>query len=82
MTFQEQIARLQIRAAMKRYHSCYDNELYRKATEGKSVEYANALTDEALALCGHPYYRLSRRRWAEPARAYLKLYQRTLEEDR
>ena len=81
MTFQERLARLQIRVAMKRYHSRYNNELYRQATEGKSVEYANALIDEALALCGHPYYRLSRRRWAAPARAYLKLYQRSLEED-
>ena len=77
MTIQEQIARGQARAAMKRYHAHYHNDLYRDAVEGKSVEYANALIDEALAICGHPYYKLSRRRWAKPARAFLQLYKET-----
>jgi predicted urease superfamily metal-dependent hydrolase len=71
MLVQEHAARLQMRAAMRRYHLRYDNELYRKATAGKSVAYANALIDEALAICGHPHYRLSRRRWAVPARVFL-----------
>ena len=74
MLVQEQVARLQARSAMQAYHGRFDNDVYRYATEGKSVEYANALIDEALAICGHPSYKLSRRRWAQPAGAFLRLF--------
>ena len=60
--------------ANKRYHQAYDNELYTVATTGKSIEYANALIDEALALCGSPYYKLSRRQWSSNAIEFLKRF--------
>ena len=62
--------------AMARYHSRFDNERYRTAIEGRSINYANALTDEALAICGHPYYRLSRRYCSAAARAFLEVFSR------
>ena len=71
MLIQEKFARLQSRAAMRRYHHRFDNDAYLRAIADKSVAYANALIDEALALCGHPYYKLSRRHWARPARTFL-----------
>ena len=76
MLIQEEFARLQARAASRRYHARFDNDAYRTAVEGKAVAYANALTDEALALCGHPYYKLSRRHWARPAQSFLRLFRR------
>ena len=57
--------------AMDKYNRCYHNPSYMAATHGKSVQYANALTDEALALCGHPRYKLSHRRWSDEALAHL-----------
>ena len=72
MLIQEEIARGQIRIALARYHALYVNDAYKLAVAGKSVEYANALIDEALAICGHPHYRLSRRHWAEPAQTFLE----------
>ncbi len=74
MLIQEEIARRQKAVAMRRYHRRYVNTVYRGATDRKSVEYANALIDEALAICGHPQYKLSRRWWAEPALAFLRLF--------
>jgi len=76
MLVQEEFARVQVHAANQWYHAHFDNDAYRRAVEGKSVAQANALTDEALALCGHPYYKLSRRRWARPAQSFLRLFQR------
>ena len=72
MLVQEEIAQLQTHDAMQRYHCRYSNHAFTRATEGKSNAYANALIDEALAICGHPYYKLSRRRWAPAARAFLE----------
>jgi hypothetical protein len=74
MLVQEQLARTQSKMAMLRYHSRFDNERYRTATDGKSVQYANALIDEALAICGHPWYRLSHRHWAAEAEGFLKRF--------
>ena len=74
MLIQEELARFQARAAMQKYHRGFVNDVYRSAVEGKSAGYANALIDEALALCGHPYYRLSYRRWAQSAQDFLKLF--------
>ena len=74
MLIQERYADAQSRMAMQRYHSRFDNERYCTAVDGKSVQYANALTDEALAICGHPYYRLSRRHWSAAARAFLEVF--------
>jgi len=74
MLAQEEIARLRTRYAMQRYHARFNNVAYIAATEGKSVQYANALIDEAMAICGHPYYKLSHRRWAAEAQDFLKTF--------
>jgi hypothetical protein len=68
------LATKQDRVAMKKYHAAYSNTHYVRATTGKSVQYANALTDEALALCGSPYYRLSNRRWSVEAQSFLERF--------
>ena len=57
--------------ASGRYNKRYDNVLYKRATEGKSVAYANALIDEALALCRHPRYAVSHRKWGSWAERFL-----------
>lgn len=62
------------RVATERYHACFDNQAYKAATEGKTTAYANALTGEAMALCGSPYYSSSNRAWGEAARSYLYLF--------
>jgi hypothetical protein len=67
----ELIADKQHELAMALYNARYDNALYSQATGGKSNGYANALIDEALALCGSPYYRVSRRNWGPEAVGFL-----------
>lgn len=67
--------------AMKMYHAHYNNDLYREATRlsdgtEKAVGYCNALIDEALALCGHPYYKRSDRRWCSQAIDFLQCFAR------
>lgn len=53
------------------YNRYYDNYLYQRATVGRSLKYAGALMDEALALCGSPYYKVSRRNWCPKAVDFL-----------
>jgi len=60
--------------ASNRYHAKYDNIAYRKATSGKSVKYANALIDEAMAVCGHPSFRVTWRSWGVEAEAFLERF--------
>jgi hypothetical protein len=60
--------------AMKRYNARYDNHVFSMATDGKTSWYANALIDEALALCGDPYYSPSKRRYCKEAQAFLALF--------
>jgi len=57
--------------AMTHYHDHFNNETYLAATEGKGVKYANALIDECMALCGHPRFNLSNRRWSGEALDHL-----------
>jgi len=59
------------RTAVTKYHRCYDNLLYSVAVHERSTKYANALIDEALALCGDPFYKISRRRWSKEAQEFL-----------
>jgi hypothetical protein len=47
--------------ALARYNAAYDNRLYLRATEGMSTEDACRLQDEAMALCGSPYHKLTYR---------------------
>ena len=76
MLAQDDIAQPQARKAMQRYHACYDNVAFIKATQGKTSLYANALIDEALAICGHPWYGLSHRHWSAEAVGFLRKFGR------
>ena len=65
-----QIRRMAV-LAFARYNGLYDNNLYTRATTGRTVVYSNALIDQALAICGHPNYRVSFRHWGKDALAFL-----------
>lgn len=69
-----QLGRNQEQSAMNKYNNNYDNDLYRKATENKSNKYANALIDEALALCGSPFFKMSNRKWSPEAENFLNKF--------
>ena len=56
------------------YNMHFDNVRYTAATQGKSTQYANALIDEAMALCGSPYHKMSDRRWSTEAVAFLERF--------
>jgi hypothetical protein len=66
------MANEQDQKATKKYHAHFNNVLYTKAIQGKTTQYANALIDEALALCGSPHYKVSFRNWSQEAIAFLK----------
>jgi len=51
---------LQHAVAMKLYNAHYNNHLYEQATRNLSNDAANRLIDLALALCGSPYYKITR----------------------
>lgn len=70
----DDLAENQEAKAMKKYHSCYNNQTYIDATWDKTSQYANALIDECMALCGSPYYKLSSRRWGKAAIKHLRLF--------
>ncbi len=57
--------------AVLRYGKKFNNDLYSQAKAGKATTYANALIDEALAFCGHPWYKFSNRRWSIAALIFL-----------
>ena len=79
MTAQRDLATQQEIKAMKKYNALYNNVTFTKATQGKSTQYANALIDESLAICGSPYYKLSYRRWGKDALAHLASPARVME---
>lgn len=62
--------------ATRIYNQVYpDANLYFKmATQDKTNRYANALIDDALAICGDPFYQVSKRRWGADARAFLRFF--------
>jgi len=64
----------QVEKANCHYHQHYNNARFVGATYHRTTEYANALIDEALAICGHPHHRLSRRRWSAEAVAFLAAF--------
>ena len=74
MKKQNEIAKNQEAQAMKKYHAGYDNHLYAIATCGKETAYANSLINEALAICGSPYYKLSFRNWSKAALNFLSRF--------
>lgn len=57
--------------AVLRYDEKYNNGLYVKAITGRPTRYANALIDEAMAFCGHPWYSFSNRMWSIKALLFL-----------
>ena len=74
MLAQEEISQTQAREAMQRYHARHNNVAFTRATQDKTSTYANALIDEALAICGHPWYGLTHRQWSADAVAFLKRF--------
>lgn len=74
MKKQDEFARGQSTLANEKYSAYFDNDLYIRAIENRQPRYANALLDEALALCGNPYYKLSHRHWSEEAVAFLERF--------
>ena len=76
MLAQEEISQTQAQQAMQRYHARYNNGAFTRATQGKTSAYANALIDEALAICGHPWYGLSHRHWSAEAVDFLSKFGR------
>lgn len=74
MKIQQSLAHDATVRANKKYNANYDNVVYVKAISGKSSGYANALVDEALALCGDPHYEISNRDWSEAAANFLVLF--------
>jgi len=62
--------------AMAKYNGRYDNAIYIAATEfpGKTVERILALQEDAMALCGSPYYHRSFLDWAPEELAFLALF--------
>lgn len=61
-------------AATARYKERYDSKAYRAATVSLTIASANALLDDALFLCGHPYYTRSNRDWSENVLEFLALF--------
>ena len=57
--------------AGNRYNERFDNIFYTRATKGKSTAYANTLIDEALAICRHPRYQVTHRKWSAWAERFL-----------
>ena len=57
-----------------KYHAGYNNDAFYLAIKRKGSAYANCLIDEALALCGSPYEKLSFRNWGKDAIAFLKKF--------
>ena len=66
------------RTATDLYQKYYDNVLYQVAIKGKSNRYANALIDDAFAICGDPFYQMSRRRYGEAAQAFLDAFRKAV----
>ena len=56
------------------YNAHFDNVAYGKATAGKGAAYGCALQDDAMALCGSPYFKVSSRNWAQAALDFLALF--------
>ena len=60
--------------AIEQYRECYDNDAFVVATQGVGETTKQALIREAMALCGSPYHRVTRRRWNEDQLAFLALF--------
>lgn len=74
MTWQQKAAMKQGQVAYDKYDKCYSYAFYRMATYNRSSAYENALIREAYALCGHPAYRVSKRKWNKLAIQFLQRF--------
>jgi len=63
------------------YHEHFDNAIYHKATKGKTSTYDNALINEAMAICGSPFYTISWRNWSKEAIDFLSLFERNVQRE-
>ena len=61
-------------AALDRYNERYENQVYLRATANSTTRQSVALQDEALALCGSPYQRITRRPHTAAQEAFLALF--------
>ncbi len=57
--------------ASEKYNDRFNNVLYAEATKTMTSKYANQLIDDAMALCGDPFFSLTRIRWGAKAKAFL-----------
>jgi len=61
-------------AANDKYNGRFNNAAYQAATKNRTVKFANALIDEALALCGSPHHKVTYRAWSPVALDFLALF--------
>lgn len=71
MNEQHELAKTQENLAQAWYTKYFNAHLFTLATKGKSAQYTNALTNEALAISGSPYFKLSLRTWSSAALDFL-----------
>ncbi len=78
---QEKLSREELRdqqilsnRALTLYHRRYYNAMFIAATHGKTSKYANGLIDDALAICGDPFYTKSNMRYCQEARDFLAAF--------
>jgi hypothetical protein len=64
------IDRMMITASV-RYNCRFNPDLFNRACRGKTSARTNRLIDEAMALCGSPYYKVTHTNWAEAELAFL-----------
>lgn len=74
MNAQHLLAEKQTALGMATYNKKFNSRLYNTATNGKGVRHNNALINDAMAICGHPSYKLGNRRWSSAALDFLALF--------
>ena len=72
-TIQDRIDEL-VAPTYARYSQRYDNVVYLRATAGKPSDLCNQLLNDAMCLCGSPYYAYSHQEWDADASAFLTLF--------
>lgn len=65
-------------AATTTYQKHYDSALFNAVTAGKTSRYGNALIDDALAICGDPWFQMSNRRYSQKAEDFLDIFRKAV----
>ncbi len=60
--------------AVSRYQRLFSQDAFNAAVGNNNPGMAIALSDDALALCGCPYRKISAREWREIDLAFLRLF--------